>query len=69
MQIRFIQSISGHADERYGLEDCSFAPGQCAEIHDTLAGHWIAAGIAEAVKPAKTPKAAKATQDSGTEGK
>lgn len=63
MRVQIIQSIAGHADPRYNLPDFGFRPGEVTEIHDTLAGHWIASGVAEAAPAAaKTPKPAKASK-------
>lgn len=48
MKVRFIQAIAGHADERYGLEDHSFRPGEVAEVDDALGQSWVDAGVAAA---------------------
>lgn len=49
MKIKIKQSIAGNADESYGLESFSFAPGQVVEIHDELAAAWLASEVAEPV--------------------
>jgi hypothetical protein len=59
MQVRFIQSISCGADDRYDLPECSFAPNSIAEIDDVLAGHWINSGICEEYKAPRGRKPAK----------
>jgi hypothetical protein len=50
MQIEIIQAIAGGADPRYSLPDFAFRAGEKVEIDAILAGHWIASGIAKAVK-------------------
>lgn len=50
MKVRFLQAIAGHADERYGLDDFTFRPGEEQEIDDTLAASWIESGVAEAAE-------------------
>jgi hypothetical protein len=48
LKIRFLQSIGGLADARYDLpREWSYAPGDRATIHKTLALLWIASGVAE----------------------
>lgn len=57
MKVRMLVSIAGGAEPLYGLEEFSFRPGEEVDLDDTLAGHWIAAGHASAVKaPAPSPR-------------
>jgi hypothetical protein len=48
--VRILVSIAGHADPTYNLEDFAFQPAQVVDLDDTLAGKWIAGGIAEALE-------------------
>jgi hypothetical protein len=58
MKVRILEPIAGNADERYGLADFSFRPGEEVELHDDLAAAWIEAGRAAAVEEAEEAPAA-----------
>lgn len=50
MKVRMCISIAGLAMPHYGItSDYSLSPGDVLELHDELAGKWLASGHAEAV--------------------
>jgi hypothetical protein len=46
-KVRFLTAIAGNREDRYGLLDFSFGPGQVAELDSELASAWIAGKICE----------------------
>jgi hypothetical protein len=56
MKIVIKMPIAGHAEPMYSLPEFSYRPGELVEIDDTLAGHWIASGIAEAAPDIPQPE-------------
>ena len=57
MKVKIIEAIAGNADERYGLSDFSFRPGEEIELDDTLAAAWIESGRAAPVESAAVESA------------
>ena len=68
MKVTIVQSIAGHADPRYELEDFSFRPGETVDLNDELAEAWLASGIAAEYKEPKTRngRAPKSVDPDGT---
>ena len=56
MQIKIVQSIAGHADPRYELEDFGYRPGEVVDVDDELAASWIDAGIAAGLEEPTPPE-------------
>jgi hypothetical protein len=48
-KVRFLVGIAGHAMPQYGLGEFAFQPGDVADLDETLASHWLAAGHVEKV--------------------